>query len=260
MQTNMGEQMMKELADLVLTDHFLDNYKPSWLNGLEMDRYYPSLRCAFEFQGDQHLHYTFSLYDSHSAFLTQIQNDEKKKKILAQKNIHLIEITADELTPSLFYSKLASLTFSDEVPVIPSSLHTRIQRYQSGMPIHYKKEAKSYMTTTLYPAFRNIPYLEQAIHEYFHVGTSLTRQEKLILCMLACFSKQDEVQFTVPQLTQLFPGIPFDAAIVSLQEKRLLGVHPRFQIMKIRHDIALKTLDFIEKTITFIESKGIKLR
>ena len=70
----------------------LDNIRPDWLEGLEIDRYYPTLGIAVEFQGDQHSRIVPIMHKSPQDFQKQIQRDTKKRQILESRGIKLYDL------------------------------------------------------------------------------------------------------------------------------------------------------------------------
>jgi hypothetical protein len=256
MLLNLGEMLMKDLLDIIFTEHCINNYKPSWLNGLEIDRYYPSLRLAFEFQGEQHFRYSFSMYESHELFLTQVKNDLHKKEILKSKKICLIEVETNELTPELFFQKVSSSIMEPISSEISLSLRKKIRRYQKGVEIYYKKQMNEYIKNSLYFDFVSSPKYKEAA-ERFLSFSELTSDEKLLFCFLAIFSKNHEVQLTYHELKDFLKNDGLMDSIFTLLEKGFINFHPTFYLISLHSEKAKKTLDFIEKFITFIESKKI---
>lgn len=75
----------------------LDNQHPSWLEGLELDRYYPDLGVAIEFQGDQHSRIVPGMHKGPEDFQRQINLDTKKRQILESRGIRLYDINLLQL-------------------------------------------------------------------------------------------------------------------------------------------------------------------
>lgn len=66
--------------------------KPRFLNGLELDGYNEDLHIALEYQGEQHYKYSKFFHGTKERFEKQLERDKKKKEILSNHNIDLIEI------------------------------------------------------------------------------------------------------------------------------------------------------------------------
>ena len=64
--------------------------RPKWLDGLEIDIYVPELQLAIEYQGRQHYE-AIEFFGGEKAFKNRVRLDEKKRKLLKEKNIHLLE-------------------------------------------------------------------------------------------------------------------------------------------------------------------------
>ena|SRR3990167_1627768 len=75
----------------------LDNQRPSWLEGMEIDRYYPDLGVAIEFQGDQHSRIVPGMHKGPEDFQRQIHLDTKKRQILESRGIRLYDINIFQL-------------------------------------------------------------------------------------------------------------------------------------------------------------------
>lgn len=70
----------------------LENYRPKWLIGLEIDIYLPELNLAIEVNGLQHYIKTDNFFKTESQFEMQLIRDHIKKKILENEKIKLISV------------------------------------------------------------------------------------------------------------------------------------------------------------------------
>ena len=70
----------------------LENYRPEWLIGLEMDLYLPEFNLAIEVNGLQHFVKIDAFFKKESQFEMQLIRDHIKKKILQNEKIKLISI------------------------------------------------------------------------------------------------------------------------------------------------------------------------
>ena len=83
-----SESVLKEILDLYFKCFKnLDNIHPDWLEGLEVDRYYPELGVIVEFQGPHH-------YKDYN----QIRADSKKRNLVQAKGIKFYDINIYDLT------------------------------------------------------------------------------------------------------------------------------------------------------------------
>jgi hypothetical protein len=64
--------------------------RPDWLDGLEIDIYIPELQLAIEYQGKQHYE-PVEFFGGEKSFKNRVILDEKKRKILKERSIHLLE-------------------------------------------------------------------------------------------------------------------------------------------------------------------------
>lgn len=88
-----SEKKMKKYLDKMYQDcEYLDNVRPDWLINpktgwsLELDRYYPALRIAFEFQGLHHRDDEYQRY-----------KDRIKKKTCKNKKIRMVWIMSEDI-------------------------------------------------------------------------------------------------------------------------------------------------------------------
>lgn len=103
------------IAKKVLDQYFgrighLDNIRPDWLNGLELDRYYPTMGIAIEFQGDQHSRIVPVMHKGPEDFQKQLKSDTEKRHICEGRGIKLYAINLldlDRFRVTEFAKKLA---------------------------------------------------------------------------------------------------------------------------------------------------------
>jgi len=109
---SISEQETKIYLDKIFpNEKFIDNKKYKWLKKLELDRYYPKLKIAFEYNGHQHYmprrFGNVSRKKAEKNFKEQKQRDLIKKKLCIQNKIILIIIKYDEkLSKQLILNKL----------------------------------------------------------------------------------------------------------------------------------------------------------
>lgn len=88
-----GEKLLRKVLDFLYPDYvFHDNYRPRWLKRLELDRYYPKLRLAFEYQGIQHYTPGSRWQKTIEDFDQQVDRDEMKKKLCEENQVVLVEV------------------------------------------------------------------------------------------------------------------------------------------------------------------------
>ena len=72
------------------------NYRPDWLEGLELDFYIDEIKLAAEVQGEQHYKFIQHFHKSIENFELQKKRDEKKEYICREKGIKLFEIFTEK--------------------------------------------------------------------------------------------------------------------------------------------------------------------
>lgn len=87
----------------------IDNFRPPWLNGLEIDRYYPEIKVGVEFQGIQHYRPTAQLRQDREGFLDQVRRDTEKISLAAKQGIKIFAFGLQEITPQRFKYHLKML-------------------------------------------------------------------------------------------------------------------------------------------------------
>ena len=82
----------------LISKHFDDaiyQYRNKWLGKQSLDIYIPSLKIAFEYQGEQH-YYAIDFFGGETALKQNQERDAKKKRLCASNGIKLIEWRYDE--------------------------------------------------------------------------------------------------------------------------------------------------------------------
>ena len=91
--TSQGETLLKEILDFIFRDEsYLDNHRPDWLAGLELDRYYPNLKIAFEYQGFQHSYFVPYYHNTIQDYKDQKKRDKKKRQLCRKNKVVLVRI------------------------------------------------------------------------------------------------------------------------------------------------------------------------
>lgn len=84
-----GQYLLQQYLGIIFSDkNFLVNYRPEWLNGLELDFYNNELKLGFEFNGDHHYRITDYSYNIDGVR----HRDKTKKQLCKDLNIKLIVI------------------------------------------------------------------------------------------------------------------------------------------------------------------------
>jgi hypothetical protein len=96
---------MRELLTRLLHAPFLENHRPDWLFGMELDFYFEDLKLAVEFQGGQH----FTPVHGYRNLFDQRRRDTAKKRICKERGIALLRIEANDLLYGKMRFKLKRL-------------------------------------------------------------------------------------------------------------------------------------------------------
>lgn len=114
-------EMQRVLNQLFPHEDYIDNGYYSWLMSpkgapLQLDRYYPRLKLAFEFNGQQHYKYNPYMHQSIEAFQYLQKCDAKKKKDCKRKGVHLITIKyTKKITKEYIIKRLDQAGILDEI-------------------------------------------------------------------------------------------------------------------------------------------------
>lgn len=105
-------QMQKVLNELMPNAVYVDNGYYSWMlspkgSPLQLDRYYPDLKVAFEYNGRQHYEYNSYMHRNVEAFEYLQKCDIKKRRECRRQGIKLITIKyTKEITPEYLIGRL----------------------------------------------------------------------------------------------------------------------------------------------------------
>lgn len=80
----------------------IDNYRPDWLAGLELDRFYPEIKVGIEFQGIQHFRPTEELGQTREQFSRQLEKDTLKRRLCEKGGVTLFTLGLSALTQGRF--------------------------------------------------------------------------------------------------------------------------------------------------------------
>lgn len=127
MQTSYGQTLCRRYIEAMIQTRFYENYRPSWLFGMELDFYFPDHNLAIEFNGDQH-YFATGLSDDPSA---QRRRDLRKRYLCRDRGVKLIVLKAIDLVMCKFNQKFKRL--------IPMNRSLKLKKLDS--------EAKQYRST-----------------------------------------------------------------------------------------------------------------
>lgn len=83
----------------------LRNYRPDWLEGLELDVYLPDMALAFEYQGIQHF-VPIEIWGGEEKLRVQQKNDKRKYELCSERGIKLLYATYEDYLSESFLLEL----------------------------------------------------------------------------------------------------------------------------------------------------------
>lgn len=110
----LGEALMRSFLSLIVdSTESEDGARPEFLvnpasgERMELDRYYPVHRVAFEFNGKQH--YVATGRFTKQEVAAQRKRDKLKQRICKERNVHLVIVHAEDLTLTGMLRKVGTL-------------------------------------------------------------------------------------------------------------------------------------------------------
>lgn len=88
-----GQTLTRRYLQILTTAKFVEDYRPPWLFGMEIDFFFPELNIGIEFNGGQHRYYTEKFGD----FREQRWRDGRKKALAKEKGVRIIKLEAIDL-------------------------------------------------------------------------------------------------------------------------------------------------------------------
>lgn len=138
----LGETLMREfLSQIVKSDEFEDDAAPGFLvnpltgERLQLDRYYPSLGVAFEFNGPHHYGATASV-SAEEAKMQRVR-DLIKTGICAQRGITVVVVHEHDLQIETMRKKIGNL-----LPVRDVDYNSPVIRYLESRSRRYRRFAR----------------------------------------------------------------------------------------------------------------------
>ncbi|RIB01517.1 hypothetical protein C2G38_2050814 [Gigaspora rosea] len=85
-----------QIAEDILNEKPIIEYRPPFLNGMELDAFFQKYQIALEVQGSQHRLHSTSWYKDIKRFEDIVDRDRKKRCLCQLNGIYLIEVWYDE--------------------------------------------------------------------------------------------------------------------------------------------------------------------
>src|SRR2546429_848577 len=102
---------MHQIAKEILNEEPMIEYRPPFLDGLELDAFFPKYRIVLEVQGAQHRFHSTSWYKDVKKLEDIVNRDRRKRCICQDNEIYLLEVWYDEkpeIVIPIGYKKLRS--------------------------------------------------------------------------------------------------------------------------------------------------------
>ena len=139
-----GQSLTRKYLENIIEAEFIENFRPPWLNGMELDFFYPKHNLAIEFNGDQHYVPT-----SMGCPKAQKQRDSRKRAICKAMGVKLVTITAADLISTRMRMKLKNARVCRLSPHFKTSeLDAASKQYRAtliknyGSPTARRKKSK----------------------------------------------------------------------------------------------------------------------
>ncbi|MCW7498571.1 hypothetical protein ND860_18695 [Leptospira levettii] len=100
--------LYKELCKYIDKKHIKRNYRPIWLNGLELDFYIEPHRLGIEYQGQQHVK-PVDYFGGKKSFKKQIKRDLKKVNLCHSNDIKIVHCYFDQSIPEFAFKIFSNL-------------------------------------------------------------------------------------------------------------------------------------------------------
>lgn len=114
----------------------LENYRPDWLKGMELDFYFPDFRVGVEVQGTQHYLFVPEMQGTVENFTAQRKRDQLKRRLAAQEKVKVITISSFDGIYKKFRNAFPNRSF----PLLPLGLKADWESYKKL--IHENKKTK----------------------------------------------------------------------------------------------------------------------
>lgn len=147
MATSKLQQQVSALLNIHLGQYTIrENYRPDWLDRLELDFYIKELQVGIEVQGRQHFEFLPKFHKDIAGFQAQQDRDLRKADLCTQLRISLYYIRyPSRLMDLLECLNRVSCVYQDSMPQHPSASHrTRATKGHKQFWRAYGKAAYAY--------------------------------------------------------------------------------------------------------------------
>lgn len=145
-----GQTLLRQYLEAIVGHDYFENYRPAWLNGMELDFFYPEFNLAVEFNGDQHYVPT-----SMGCPKAQRFRDAKKRQICRNHGVKLLVITAADLLNSRMRMKVKNTKTCNLLACVKMpALDTASKQYRATLvksfngPTARRKKSKPWREAT----------------------------------------------------------------------------------------------------------------
>jgi hypothetical protein len=133
-----GQSLTRQYLTNIVGPDFIENYRPQWLHGMELDFYFPKLKLAFEFNGDQHYCPT-----SMGCPKAQKQRDQRKRAICKELGVKLVTLVAVDLISSRIRMKVKNAGFKCLPHFKTTELDRKAKEYRATLIRNYDSPTAS---------------------------------------------------------------------------------------------------------------------
>lgn len=140
---------MQQIAGAALRfwfrEQIIENFRPSWLKGLELDFFIPALNIGFEVQGEQHRRFVPCFHKSADDFDAQVARDKLKKKLCDEHGTKLIKFNTLRGMKGALEKAIPFTVFGE----LPLAIQDKIKKYHD-FASKIIKERKEYEESKVY--------------------------------------------------------------------------------------------------------------
>ena len=155
MTSRLEKYLSKELYTRFGHLSIRQNYRPTWMDGLELDFFIEDLNIAAEVQGAQHYQFVEYFHKSQDDFEKQQDRDAKKVLICRERKIKIVEIFTEK-DADLFILKVKEL---DKSKTPKYYYQEEYKGKKSSSRVGRQRMAMAIMIKTLVKKFRNANHI-----------------------------------------------------------------------------------------------------
>lgn len=165
--SNLEKYLSKKLYESFGSIEIKQNYRPQWMEGLELDFYIEDLKLAAEIQGMQHYSFVQFFHGTKEKFYEQQKRDAVKSSICRERGIRLVEIF-NEKDADLFYARVKDAILPKE----------KYSYSDSKSYILYEKLLKKFKKRTVFfPKIKDVDLEKEAKDRMSRAAVNIKKYE-----------------------------------------------------------------------------------